>query len=158
MYPASSEGLNKETEEGIYFFTVPFEPLNNWSPHRVILWEKVFPTSEHAFQWKKFSEIHPKIADQILSAESPYAVSKISDKNNANKPENWGDVKVSVMEEILKAKLDQHEDVKDALKRTHGRRIVENSPIDSFWGIGQNQDGKNMLGEIWMKIRDNFSL
>lgn len=157
MYPESSEGLNKETEEGIYFFTVPFEPLNNWSPHQVKIWGKIFPTSEHAFQWKKFSEVEPEIADQILNAESPYAVSKISDANKDKKPANWSETKIGVMEEILRAKLAQHEDVRDALKRTGERRIHENSPVDSFWGIGPNKDGVSMLGNIWMKIRNDLS-
>jgi ribA/ribD-fused uncharacterized protein len=155
MYPTSSEGLNKETSESVYFFTVPFEPLNNWSSHKVNIWNKSFPTSEHAFQWKKFHEVEPAIADKILNAESPYLVSKISDANKEKKPNNWAEIKLVVMEEILRTKLEQHEDVKDALKRTGDRRIVENSPVDSFWGSGPNNDGKSMLGNIWMKIRDS---
>jgi ribA/ribD-fused uncharacterized protein len=157
MYPDSSEGLNKETTEEIYFFTVPFEPLNNWSPHRVNIWNNSFPTSEHAFQWKKFSEMEPEIAVQILNAESPYAVSKISDSNKNKKPSNWTEIKIGIMEEILRAKLAQHEDVRDALKRTGNRRIAENSPVDSFWGLGPNKDGASMLGNIWMKIRNDLS-
>ena len=68
MYPDSSEGLNKETEDSIYFFTVPFEPLNNWSPHGIYIWDNYFPTSEHAFQWKKFYEVEPEIAKRIIAA------------------------------------------------------------------------------------------
>jgi len=157
MYPDSSEGLNKETEDGIYFFTVPFEPLNNWSPHRIYIWNNYFPTSEHAFQWKKFCEVEPEIAKNILSAESPYAVNKISNANKSKQPTDWYEKKLVVMEEILRAKLEQHEDVQDALKRTGKRKIIENSPVDSFWGIGPNKDGKSMLGNIWMKIRDDLS-
>ncbi len=156
MYPDSSEGLNKETEDSIYFFTVPFEPLNNWSPHRVSIWGIDFPTSEHAFQWKKFSEIEPSIANEILSAGSPYAVFKISSLNKSKKPDNWAEIKLFIMEEILRAKNNQHEDVRDALKRTGDRTIVENSPVDDFWGIGPNKDGQNMLGNLWMKIRDRL--
>lgn len=155
MYPDSSEGLNKETENSIYFFTVPFEPLNNWSAHQVNIWGINFPTSEHAFQWKKFSVIEPDIANKILSTGSPHAVFKISKANKDKKPTDWTEKKVMIMEEILRAKLEQHEDVQDALNRTGKREIIENSPVDSFWGIGPNKDGQNMLGNIWMKIRDN---
>ena len=155
MYPDSSEGLNKETEEGIYFFTTPFEPLNNWSPHRITIWDKTFPTSEHAYIWRKYSESAPEIADCILHAASPYTVSKINEANKEKKAKNWVEIKVGIMEEVLRTKLSQHEDVTDALKRTGQRRIVENSPIDDFWGSGPNNDGENMLGNIWMKIRDN---
>lgn len=156
MYPNSSEGLNKETEDSIYFFTVPFEPLNNWSSHKVNIWGIDFPTSEHAFQWKKFSLVEPEIASKILSAGSPYMVFKIAKSNKNKQPKDWTERKVSIMEEILRVKLEQHEDVQDTLKRTGKREIIENSPVDNFWGIGPNKDGKNMLGNIWMKIRNNF--
>jgi N-glycosidase YbiA len=155
MYPASSKGLNKETEDSIYFFTVPFEPLNNFSAHIVHVWNKNFPTVEHAFQWKKFSLVQPEIANRILSAKSAHAVKEISDANKDKQPTDWHEQRVAVMEEILKAKVQQHKDVQDALERTHKRKIIENSPVDSFWGIGSNKDGKNMLGKTWMKIRDN---
>lgn len=156
MYPTSSEGLNKETDSEVLFFTVPFEPLNNWSPHRINIWGKTFPTSEHAYIWRKYSDADPEIAEQIFNAESPFAVSKINEANKSKKSPGWADIKLSVMEEVLRAKLAQHEDVRDALQRTGHRRIAENSPVDSFWGIGPNKDGKSMLGNIWMKIRDNL--
>jgi N-glycosidase YbiA len=156
MYPDSSEGLNKETEDSIYFFTVSFEPLNNWSAHLVHIWDKDFSTAEQAFQWKKFSVVAPQIANKILLAKSPYAVFKISSANKNKQPSDWSEKKLAVMEEILRAKTEQHEDVQDALRRTKNRIIIENSPVDSFWGIGQNGDGQSMLGNIWMKIRNEL--
>ena len=36
------------------------------------------------------------------------------------------------------------------------RRIVEDSSKDSFWGWGPNKDGRNELGKIWMRLRDEF--
>jgi ribA/ribD-fused uncharacterized protein len=157
MYPDSSEGLNKETEDRIYFFTVPFEPLNNWSAHSIHIWDKDFLTSEHAFQWKKFSIVAPEIANKILLAKSPYAVFKISSLNKDKKPSDWHNKKLAIMEEILRTKIKQHEDVQEAIKKTENRIIIENSPVDSFWGIGPNKDGQNMLGTLWMKIRVGIS-
>ncbi len=40
------------------------------------------------------------------------------------------------------------------LEKTDNREIVENSPIDDFWGIGPEGNGENQLGKPWMKIRD----
>lgn len=154
MYPTSSEGLNKETKDAIYFFTPAFDALNNFSAHAVDLWGMKFPTAEHAFQWRKFSKVRPDIAEKILAAKSPHEVKEISDVNKANQPANWYDEKVSVMEQVLKAKAEQHADVRDMLAKTGSRQIVENSPFDGFWGIGADRNGKNMLGKIWMKIRN----
>jgi len=48
MYPASNDGLNKETNDAVYFFTTAFHPLDNFSAHVVSIWDKEFPTAEHA--------------------------------------------------------------------------------------------------------------
>ena len=156
MYPASSEGLNKETDKSIYFFTPSFHPLDNFSAHIVIVWGIAFPTAEHAYQWRKFSELHADIAGEILSAPSPHIVKLIADSHKEKLPDSWHDEKVSIMEEVLEAKASQHEDVRDALKRSGTKRIIENSPVDNFWGIGPDGDGRNMVGEIWMKIRSSL--
>lgn len=158
MYPASSDGLNIETDDTVYFFTTAFHPLDNFSAHAIRIWDKNFPTAEHAFQWRKFSTNHPDIADMILSAKSPHAVKEISNANKDNQPATWQEDKISVMEEILRAKTEQHEDVREVLRKTGRRKIIENSPVDSFWGIGSEGSGKNVVGEIWMTIRDSLNL
>ena len=65
----------------------------------------------------------------------------------------WDEVKVSFMEEILRAKLAQHEKVRSLLFETVGKDIIENSPTDSFWGVGEDGNGENHLGKLWMKLR-----
>ena len=35
----------------------------------------------------------------------------------------------------------------------HDREIIENSPVNSFWGNGPDDNGQNMVGKIWMEIR-----
>lgn len=154
MYPKSNKDLNKETDNAVYFFTPAFHPLDNFSAHVINIWDKEFSTAEHAFQWKKFSETDAEIADKILEAKSPHLVKEISDANKSNQPSDWHDRKVSVMEEILKAKAEQHKDVREILKKTGNKEIIENSPVDNFWGIGLDGQGKNMVGKIWMKIRN----
>jgi hypothetical protein len=53
-------------------------------------------------------------------------------------------------------KAEHHEDVREILRKTGKRKIIENSPVDDFWGIGPEGVGKNIVGEIWMKIRDDL--
>lgn len=154
MYPETSNNLNRETDKEVYFFTPAFYPLDNFSAHTVKIWGKIFPTSEHAFQWKKFSDSYPELAESILTASSPHMAKEIADQNKNKIASDWHEKRVVVMEEILKVKVKQHEDVQDALRRTRNRLIIENSPVDSFWGIGPDRNGENMLGKIWMKIRN----
>ncbi len=158
MYPNSSNGLNKETEDSVYFFTPAFYPLDNLSPHMVTVWNITFPTAEHAYQWKKYSENRKDISEMILNAKSPHLAKEISDSHKSEQPAGWHERKVQVMEEILRAKADQHQDVRDTLKKTGNRIIIENSPVDSFWGCGANGKGENHVGKLWMKIRDELGL
>lgn len=158
MYPASNKDLNKETDEVVYFFTPSFHPLDNFSAHAIKIWGNTFPTAEHAFHWKKFIDIYPKIAERILAAKSPQLAQEIAHSHKTKVSAKWYELRVSIMEQIFRAKAKQHRDVHDALKRTRKRIIVENSPVDSFWGTGPEKKGKNMVGKIWMKVRDSLGL
>lgn len=156
MHPTPNQNLNHATHKEVYYFTPEFEALDSFSAHAVKIWGITFPTVEHAYQWKKYSSSNPDIAEQILTAKSPHAVKIISNANKQARSTDWEENKVKIMTQIYQAKADQHEDVRDALKRTGQRTIIENSPVDSFWGSGPDGTGENMLGKIWMKIRDSF--
>ena len=101
MYPASSEGLNKETEGAIYFYTPAFDAMNNFSAHTIGIWGKHFPTAEHAFQWKKYSEVRPDLAQEILAAGCPEEAQRIAHAHKPEQSKNWHERKVKIMEEIL---------------------------------------------------------
>ena len=60
------------------------------------------------------------------------------------------------MKSILRAKADQHEYVRRKLLATGDRELIEDSWRDDFWGWGPNRDGKNMLGKLWMEVRDEL--
>src|SRR5258708_25413784 len=112
MYPSPDKNLNYETEEAVYFFTGPFYPLDNFSAHRVEIWGQTCPTVEHAFQWKKFEVSEPGLAKQVLEAGSPEVAKKIA-HTSENRRQDWGEVRLAVMTEIIRAKVAQHEDVRE---------------------------------------------
>ncbi|MFZ1248927.1 MAG: NADAR family protein [Candidatus Saccharimonadales bacterium] len=158
MYPEPNEQLTYQTDTEAYFFTHAYDPLSNWSAHAVELWGQVFPTVEHGFQWRKFQAHEPAIASAIMRAPSPWAVLQIKKTQGDGKmPPDWHQRRVDVMEQLLRAKAAQNEDVRECLRKTGARRIVENSPVDSFWGCGPSGDGENMMGELWMKIRKELA-
>ena len=150
--------FNKETEDAIFFSTPVFYALDNFSAHIVEIWGKKFQTSEHAYQWKKFADSNPEIAQEIFSATSPNQVKKISDAHKAEVSSIFHNLKVEIMEEILRAKVNQHEKVKRILKESGTKMIIENSPLDNFWGAGHDGKGENVLGKLWMKVRDSQNL
>lgn len=50
-------------------------------------------------------------------------------------------------------KFKTHLDIQQILLSTEEQLIVENSPIDYYWGCGKDGSGKNKLGEILMQVR-----
>lgn len=69
---------------------------------------------------------------------------------------DWESTKVGIMKSILKAKFRQHEYVRRKLMETGNRHLVEDSWRDSFWGWGSDRQGENVLGQLWMEIRQEY--
>lgn len=77
-------------------------------------------------------------------------------KNNIVIRSDWDSIKCDIMRYVVYLKFSTNERLKILLLSTGNRRIVENSPRDSFWGIGKNGDGTNMLGIILMETREKL--
>lgn len=58
------------------------------------------------------------------------------------------------MKMIYQLKYDQHPEVREYLLSTGNQELIENSPVDYFWGGGADGTGQNWIGKIWMEIRD----
>lgn len=137
----------------INFYTPKFYALNNFSAHAIEFRGQLYPTSEHAYQAAKCTD--PKGREEIRRARSPLQAKTLAKEvyGEARDP-GWDSKKVEVVEEILRAKLAQHYEVRQALSESGNEEIVEDSPTDYFWGEGMDGSGLNVLGKLWMKIRD----
>ena len=75
---------------------------------------------------------------------------------NIDKVKYSNEEQLEIMEELLRLKVEQNPYVKKKLLETKDYLIVEDSPKDNFWGWGQNRDGENQLGKLWMKLREEL--
>ena len=71
---------------------------------------------------------------------------------------DWEDVKVGIMEEIVRAKFTQNEELKALLLATGEAYLEEgNTWHDTCWGVdAKTGEGLNHLGRILMKIREEL--
>jgi len=146
-----------DTEKQVFFYERDFYILSNFSAFTLQWFGYRFDTSEAAYHWTKFNDPSmTEIRDAILLAPSAHEAFKIAERFKDVRREDWDDVKVPYMKKILRAKADQHEYVKRKLLATGDRELIENSWRDNFWGWGPNKDGKNMLGKLWMEIREEM--
>lgn len=140
----------------IGFYPREFYTFDNFSSFQVDYKGRRWATSEHAYQATHFFETAPELAEQIYNARSAHEAFSIA-KDNADKaPENWHEIKVEIMYEICKLKLLQNPYVRKKLESSGDLDIVEDSPKDDFWGWGANRDGRNELGKIWMRLREEL--
>ena len=148
--------LAEKVDEFIGFYPREFFVFDNFSSFRVLVDGTLYCTVEHAYQATKFLETAPEIAEQITNCYSAHDAQKIAYANKDKQCKNWDDIKLQVMEKLLRLKLAQNPYVKKKLLETGDLLICEDSPKDSFWGIGASRDGRNELGKLWMKLREEL--
>lgn len=147
--------MNKSNIAG--FFLDSWYVFDNFAPFQVEWRGVLYPTSEHAYQAAHFIEANPEIAEQIRLCRSPREASDLANKNSKYDDPEWSNKKLSYMEEIVRAKLSQHAYIQQILISSGDKYIVEMNDNDKFWGWGKDHTGKNELGKIWMKLRDEYN-
>jgi|SRR3989344_1224058 len=131
-----------------------------YTAHAIEIEGLVYPTVEHAYQCARY--IDQKIIDEIISARSPVKAWQISTKyKHLQIPEFKKDeYKLNIMKKLMKLKMEQHEEVREALIDSKDTKIVKHivtfPPGDGFWDDGENGDGLNHIGRIWMEIRSEL--
>ena len=138
-----------------------------------------YPTVEHFFQASKFiasAEVLPamRYADLVREATTPniakvLACQKVGGgyqwRTKLNliitqylaegviiRPD-WEIVKNDVMYEGVHQKFLQNRELAEKLLATGVKQLVEHTGRDAYWGDGGDGSGRNMLGEILMKVR-----
>ncbi len=137
----------------ILFYGTEHYYLSNFSAFNLYWWraDLTFATSEAAYQWSKFDD--EKVRKAIHSAPSAHEAYKIAEVCKDQVRLGWSHDKVSIMREILFQKAHQHEYVARKLRESGDRELIEDSWRDSYWGWGQDRNGMNMLGKLWMEVR-----
>jgi len=145
-----------DTQEQVFFYEPEFYVLSNFSAFTVNWGGHRFDTAEAVYHWEKFPSGRRDIRWEILMAPSAHEAYQIAQRHKDQRHKDWDAVKVDIMREILIAKVKQHEYVRRKLIETGDRDLIENSWRDDFWGWGPNRDGKNVLGKLWMDIREEL--
>lgn len=136
----------------------PYGAFSNLYRRPVIFEGVVFPTSEHAYQAGKARK--PAVRDWILSAPTPALAAMAAHGLYIwDVAPDWAQTKFDRMRLVLRAKFDQHEDLRQLLVSTGNARLVEvgtvNNAVNRLWGEVDGK-GKNMLGAMLMELRESY--
>lgn len=129
--------------------------FSNFAKYPIELGGKVYPTSEHYFQAKKFE--YTEHEEAIRLAETPMLAANLGRERWRPLREDWEQVKDNIMRQALQAKFDQHQVLKDILLSTGSCELIEHTTNDSYWGDGGDGAGRNMLGILLMELRQTYS-
>ncbi|MBQ3395347.1 MAG: NADAR family protein [Synergistaceae bacterium] len=135
-------------------FENEYEFLSNFYEVSIEYDGLTYGSSEAAFQAQKCMTNEERLAFTKYNPDE----SKIAGKR-VKLRSDWEDVKIRIMEEILRAKFTQHEDIAQKLINTGERILIEGNDLgDVFWGIDTaTGEGENHLGKILMKIRGELA-
>ncbi len=137
-----------------YSVTGEFGGFSNFAAYPVKLKGKVWPTSEHYFQAMKFESASDQ--NEIRKAKTPMEAARKGRDRKRKLKRNWESMKDNVMRDVVLAKFDQQNDLKQLLLSTNDAKLVEHTENDDYWGDGGNGKGKNMIGQILVEVRAKF--
>ncbi|MEX0269510.1 NADAR family protein [Leptolyngbyaceae cyanobacterium UHCC 1019] len=139
----------------IYFYVErekPYGCFSNFSAHGFMLDELYWATSEHYFQAQKF--INTPHLEKVRQTKTPKDAANMGRNRSLPLHADWNQVKDEVMRKAVLQKFRTHADIREILLATGNEDLVENSPVDYYWGCGKDGSGKNQLGQILMEVRE----
>ncbi len=128
--------------------------LSNWYLSPIFLKGKIWASVEHYYHAQKFAGTPEEEICRRLA--TPRETLEFSRRPDVHPDPEWDKKKLQVMAEAVRAKFTQNPELTEMLLATGDNEIAEESPIDSFWGLGKDKDGRNELGQIIMKVREDL--
>ena len=119
-----------------------------------------YPNTEAAFQAQKCKGMKVNFSIPVNDPRETFTyLNPVEAKRWGRKiplRPDWEQVKIDIMKDVVRAKFNQHPDLKEKLLSTGDCHIEEgNHHRDKFWGT-VNRVGENHLGIILMELRDEF--
>ena len=140
----------------IYFYSTRqklYGCFSNFSRHGFELDGIWWKTCEHYFQAQKFVNTDKSWYEKIAEVKTPKDAAKMGRSRLHPLRKDWEKVKDEIMKQGVLCKFQNNKEIREILLDTKDEEIVENSPIDYYWGCGKDGTGKNMLGKILMEVR-----
>ncbi len=136
--------------EPINFVETRWTYLSPFSAHEVLVREVVYKTAEHAYQALRMMK---SAQSHIAESSSPLEAWRRAQAAKVQGLLDESVDKLALMEEIFRAKLAQHTDVREVLLETGDAELLKVYDTDYYWGTGADGSGENQMGKLWVKLR-----
>ena len=142
------------------------DQLSNFFKCDIEWGDLILPSAEHVYQVEK-AKAHqrPEIVVEIQRATDARSAKAISYKIITRK--GWEEENQVLMMDILRAKFDQHPELRKTLMESGDTVIAECVPNQFMWSTGLSKEaaarthpekwpGKNILGEMMVELRQEY--
>ena len=92
----------------------------------------------------------------VQNASTAGQSAKMGRDRNRPLRKDWEEVKDDIMMDAIRYKFSQHEGLREVLMSTGNKKLIEHTKNDRYWADGGDGSGKNMLGILLMRLRDEF--
>jgi ribA/ribD-fused uncharacterized protein len=141
-------------QENTLRFRGSHNPLSNFYPTSLMVWNTTFQSTEHAYNFRKAVEMgQHTTAEKIRHAPNAFTSMQIA--NEVITDDRWANMKQSVMNQLLQEKAKQCDTFHIYLMNSRGKQLVEDTSHE-YWGRGKTGQGLNMLGRLLMTLRDSL--
>jgi ribA/ribD-fused uncharacterized protein len=101
-------------------FYIYFSP---YTAHAIEIDGVVYPTIEHAYQCARYTD--KKIIEEVRTAHSPVKAWEVSSRYKQFTQLGFTNNKLSIMKDLMRKKVEQHDDVRQALLDSGTLQIVK---------------------------------
>lgn len=132
--------------------------LSNFSDSFITMDGILYKNAESAFQSYKCVNRSQR---QKFASLTPNDAKTLGRKVKLRK--DWENIKDEIMTGVIEAKFKQNLSIRMKLIKTGNKTLIEgNTWHDNYWGNChcdkcKSIEGKNVLGKILMKVRDNYA-
>lgn len=155
--PVDITSIGTKASDSHVFFAGEYSPLSNLHPCRLETEERIFPSSEHLYQYERALALDRNdVAEQVLETTTPRDAMIKGKQIKAT--DEWTKTEgLNIMKTILQLKFETVPRFRDLVLQHHGKIFVEASR-HQIWGIGlpftartledsKSWNGDNLMGK-----------
>jgi ribA/ribD-fused uncharacterized protein len=138
--------------------------FSNFSSHAILYTGLSYPSAEHFYQYWMTLDVEWRRRILVATESGPMCGAMAKLASSQARREGAKRVQVGIdsdklMMLALKLKFEQHADLRELLLSTGIEPLVHSTPwgTNSYWGVGRDGSGRNMMGKMLMNVRSNLA-
>ena len=154
FYPKTEPKLYEGEILDFYSVKTPYGEFSNFALFPLFMDGKFWPSSEHYYQAQKF--LTEDLQELIRNAKTPFEAATIARGKEMPVRDDWDDIKDGIMEKVVREKFTFYPVLTELLLSTNNSKIYEHTKNDCYWADCLDRTGKNKLGIIIEKVREEL--